>query len=96
MKLSDAIKLMSKWATEIAIPFGPSVIRDRGYAVLQIVDELLSARKREREIFKAMRKGCCWYDRRSMCHKDKDDGPSTLCVKSVCPLLAGKKARKGK
>jgi hypothetical protein len=63
--------------------------------VLLMSKELLayrkSSQKREREVFKAMRLACSWTDRRTMCHKDKEDGPCTKCSRRTCPLLKQKK-----
>ena len=56
-----------------------------------VIDTLLASQKREREVFKAMRSACSWMDRRTMCHKDKEDGPCTKCTRRTCPLLAKQK-----
>ena len=45
MTLKEAIKLIENVAKTIWIPFGPSEIRDRGYASLQIIDALLASQK---------------------------------------------------
>ena len=56
-----------------------------------IIAALLASQKREREVFEAMRSACSWMDRRTMCHKDKEDGPCTKCTRRACPLLKQKK-----
>ena len=82
MKLSESHKLMKR-ASKVGIEVG------------SLLNELRSARKRDREVFKVLSYHCESYMPNGYCESNCNSVRHFKCTMSKCPLLAEKKARKG-